>query len=75
MPDAVQALDVTLDRTPEQSGVHGLVVADGHVRQVRDGVELVVQELKKWPGNMKWGLWNRTYLRILTQGTSMRAGY
>ena len=50
MPDAVQALDVTLDSTPEQSGVHGLVVADGHVRQVRDGVELVVQELKSGRG-------------------------
>ena len=42
MPDAVQALDVALDGPPEEPRVHGLVLSDRHVRQVRDGVELVV---------------------------------
>jgi len=42
VPDAVEALDVALDGPAEEPRVHGLVLSDRHVRQVRDGVELVV---------------------------------
>jgi hypothetical protein len=46
VPDAVETLDVALDGPAEESGVHRLVLADRHVGQVRDRVELVVQKLK-----------------------------
>ncbi len=48
MPDAVEALDVALDGPAEEPRINGLVLSNRHVRQVRDGVELVVlPELNK----------------------------
>ena len=42
MADTIETLDVALHSPTEEPGVHRLVLANRHVRQVRDGVELVI---------------------------------
>ena len=42
MANAVETLNVALNSPAKEPGVNGLVLANGHVGQVRDGIKLVI---------------------------------
>jgi hypothetical protein len=54
MTDAIETLDVALNSPAKQPSVHRLVLADGHVGKVSNGVKFVILEKQRLRKKSYW---------------------